>query len=539
MSDAELRTAKKQVIAADTFEHDGIEQVAEKLARWQAWSGDWNNDARFAARIEAVTADQVRQAARRYLTRDNLTVGTFTASPRPSSGKVNALSLRGARVLGRSAYRRWADAATAWGAQNGGIGASDLPTRFTLPNGVVLVVGENHISASAVIEVDSAAGSEFDTPGSSGLAALTQDMLLHGTAAAPGEKWQDALDALGVNVDTWVHVADAGMSAQTLSADEPKAMALLADALQHSAFDADEFGLSKAQLIDDVRAGASDASNVAREALYRMLYPRSSPWAWPADGTVAGLEKVRRADALAFYRAHYAPNDTIIAVTGDVDPRAIQAQVVRLFGTWRRVRVAAGSGLAGPTLPAATRRANAVVPGTTQVDVWAGAPGVSARSDDYDAAQLMNFILGGGSLSSMMLHQAREVDGYVYNIGSRFSESTAGGGPWTMTFAADRADVDRVMAEAAEQMRSLQRAQLSEDELAQYRRLAADAVLTGELSNGGLADDLMEQELLGLGVDHSQQLRRIFDAVTPAQIQAAAQKYLEPDRLTISTAGPP
>jgi predicted Zn-dependent peptidase len=64
-------------------------------------------------------------------------------------------------------------------------------------------------------------------------------------------------------------------------------------------------------------------------------------------------------------------------------------------------------------------------------------------------------------------------------------------------------------------------------------------VITGELSDQGLADELLRDELLGLGLDHAQRLPQIYGAIAPTQIQAAAQKYLHPDALTVSTAGPP
>jgi zinc protease len=176
--------------------------------------------------------------------------------------------------------------------------------------------------------------------------------------------------------------------------------------------------------------------------------------------------------------------------------------------------------------------------GSAQVEVDAGGPGVPVSSPDYDAAKLMNFVLGGDTLIAKMLHQAREVDGYVYNIGSQFTDSPAGGGPWSMEFGARRADVDKVLQEVVEQMRALQTSGISEEDLADYRRLAVDAAVTGQLTNLGLAEDLVHDELLGLGPDYTRRLPQIYGTITPAQIQSAAQKYLMPDRLTISTAGP-
>jgi zinc protease len=538
VSDAELRKGKKQVIASYVYSHDGIEALAQSLARWQAWTGDWRNDARFAARIEAVSAAQIRQFARRYLVSDNLTLGTYTA--RSAAAPVPHTRAHGHRMRARERVAPFAPArlgsraiAAATAVESSPAG----PQRFVLTNGMILIVQENHANPSAVIETSTQAGSAFDPPSAAGLAALTQEMLMRGTTNRPYDKLQSAFDSLALTVNAAISLSDATFSTQMLSADEPKAMALLADILMHPAFDPVDFSQAKEQLIADRRSDRDDPAVVARDALFRMLYPASNPWSRPSVGTPDGLARVYLRDAVGDYRAHYGPNDTVVVVTGDVDADAIRAQVAGVFGNWRRIKSQAIE-LRGPAAQVA-KRIDATVPSAAQVELYAGAPGLPQGATDYDAAQLMNFALGGGSFISKLLHQVRDVDGYVYNIETRFADSAAGGGPWIMTFGANRRDVDKALAESIGQMRTLQRDGVSDAELADYRRLAADAVITGELSDQGLADELLRDELLGLGLDHAQRLPQIYGAIAPAQIQAAAQKYLHPDALTVSTAGPP
>jgi zinc protease len=362
-------------------------------------------------------------------------------------------------------------------------------------------------------------------------------MLMRGTTNRPYDKLQSAFDSLALTVNAAISLSDATFSTQMMSADEPKAMALLADILMHPAFDPVDFSQAKEQLIADRHSDRDDPAVVARDALFRLLYSASNPWSRPSVGTPDGLARVYLRDAVGDYRAHYGPNDTVVVVTGDVDADAIHAQVAGVFGNWRRIKSQAIE-LRGPAAQVA-KRIDATVAGAAQVELYAGAPGLPQGATDYDAAQLMNFALGGGSFVSKLLHQVRDVDGYVYNIETRFADSAAGGGPWIMSFGANRRDVDKALAESIGQMRALQRDGVSDADLADYRRLAADAVITGELSDQGLADELLRDELLGLGLDHAQRLPQIYGAIAPAQIQAAAQKYLHPDALTVSTAGPP
>jgi zinc protease len=536
VGDADLRKAKKQVIAAYVFSHDGIEARAQQLAYWQAWTGDWRNDERYAAKIQAVTAAQVRDAARRYLTVDNLTIGTFTANGgAQASGPGRPTHRFGARVRGPERSNPLARVGAL--ALDAGSATTSMPSRFVFSNGLVLIVQENHANPSAVIATDISAGSAYDLAGRSGLGALTQEMLMRGTTSRSYSKLQSDIDALGTSIDTSIGVPDAGSSMQTLAQDEATAMALLADVLQHPAFEPAEFERARDQLILDRRSAADDAAAVARDKLYAALYPSENPWSRPGGGTIPGLTSVHPADVRTFYRTRYGPNDTVIVVAGDVDAETIRAQVERLFGGWRRVTQPAAH-LAGALPASATRPITTTMTGKSQLEVMAGAAGLSIDAPDHDAAMLMNFILGGESFISKLLHQVRDVDGYVYSIGSRFSQTSVGGGPWTMSFGANPLNVQKAISESVGQMHALQSITLTEDELAEYRRLAVDSAITGELNNDGIATDLTRDERLGRGLDYAARLPSIYAAVTPAQIQAAAQKYLHPDGLVISTAGP-
>jgi zinc protease len=412
-----------------------------------------------------------------------------------------------------------------------------MPSRFVLSNGLVLIVQENHANPSAVITTDTSAGSAYDPAPRSGLAALTQEMLMRGTTSRSYSKLQSDIDALGTSIDTSIGVPDASTSTQTLTQDEPTAMALLADVLQHPSLQADEVERARDQLVLDQRSAAEDAATIAHDKLYDALYPADDPWSRPSQGTIPGLTSIRAGDVRTFYRDRYGPNDTVIVVAGDVDAETIHAQVERFFGSWRRVTQPAAQ-LAGASAAGDTRTITTVMSGKSQVEVMAGSVGLSMDAPDRDAALLMNFILGGESFVSKLLHQVRDVDGYVYSIGSRFSQTSVGGGPWVMSFGANPSSVSKAIDESLGQMRALQNDVLTPDELAEYRRLAIDAAITGELNNEGLASDLIRDERLGRGLDYAQRLPQIYAAVTPAQIQAAARKYLHPDGLVISTAGP-
>src|SRR5262249_16192896 len=162
-------------------------------------------------------------------------------------------------------------------------------------------------------------------------------------------------------------------------------------------------------------------------------------------------------------------NDTVMVVAGDVDAETVHAQVERLLGGWHRVPQDSIH-LPGAAASGDPRTIVSVMAGKSQVDVWVGAPGLVPDHPRPRARVLLGFMVGGQSFVSKLLHQVRDVDGYVYSIGSHFSQTSVGGGPWTMSFGADPRHVHDAIAEVQTQMRTLQDGVLSDAELAEYRR---------------------------------------------------------------------
>jgi len=529
ISAAELSKAKKQVVAGYVFAHDGVESLANELAAWQAFTGDWRNDARYAARINSVSAAQVRAVAAEYLRADHLTVGEYRGSGM-AGGHAQARTAYPANEFGRAALAASASVAASSEATS--------PLRWVLPNGLVLIIQENHANPDVAIAASAAAGSAFDPEDRPGLASLTQEMLLRGTLSRSYGALQTLIDELGVTVQKRLDHSRATYDVEALAGDEPMTMALIADVMRHPAFRSAEVGDAVVQLQGDLRQTRDDPSAVAHDALMRALYPAQNPWSRPVNGTVHGLGRIKVADLRAFYRSHVGPDDSILVVVGDVSTREIRSQVVRLFGEWRRV----GAPQPGPFAPPPQRRAPLTVvnsmPGEAQVQVSIGAPGVSFKSPDVEAALLMNFILGGPSFTSRYLHQIRDVEGLVYGVGSSFAQEQGGAGPWVAQFGADPRNVRRAISDALAIAAQLQRTGVTDDELAQARRLAVDDLVTGELTNTQIADELLRDETLGLGLDYARRLPQIYSAITASQIQAAARAYLHPDAAVTSIAGP-
>jgi len=280
-----------------------------------------------------------------------------------------------------------------------------------------------------------------------------------------------------------------------------------------------------------------DPEAVSERDFYHAALPAGHPYRKVTiDEEVSGVKAMTRDDLIAFHKTRYTPHTLIVAVVGDVRTDDVIAAFTKYFGDWQ------GDSPAALTFPKEITlepvRVVKRIPDKSEVDVCAGyASGLTRTSPDYYAAQIMNMILGGGgALNSRLGDVIRDQHGLAYTVYSSFHAST-GAGPWYATLGVNPANTDKAIALLKTEIARMRDKGVSEQEVRD-----AVAYLTGAHaivleSNSALASELMDAEYFRLGLDAPEQFSARYRAVTQAQVNAAARKYLHPDKLIISIAG--
>jgi predicted Zn-dependent peptidase len=309
------------------------------------------------------------------------------------------------------------------------LGAADKPPpagvripphqRFTLPNGVKLILMPRHdvplIAFDAVIR----GGGRLDPEMRAGVAALTAELLTHGAGQRDAYAFADAVEGAGGNLD-----ADAGVEAitvhgQFLARDRDLMLALLADAILRPRFDAAELDKLRARRIELIKA-AKDSEPQSLIANYgRAMLFAGHPFARPVGGSEASLARIALEDVLAYYHDHFGADRLTLVVAGDFDPAALHAAVVQAFGGMHRAAAPL------PTLPAPRRVSGRRVwlidaPGSAQTYFWIGNVGVSRSFSARAALDVANTAFGG-SFGSMLMKALRTDSGLSYSASAHFS----------------------------------------------------------------------------------------------------------------------
>ncbi|MBI2875439.1 MAG: insulinase family protein [Candidatus Tectomicrobia bacterium] len=409
--------------------------------------------------------------------------------------------------------------------------------RMVLPNGMVLIVRENHANQTVALAGHLKAGSMYDPPDKPGLASLTASLLDRGTEKHTSQEIAEQLDFVGASLNTGAGIEGMNFSAYSLSENFEEVLGLLGEVLLRPAFPEAEIEKVRGEVLSALKQEEDDPGARAGRTLNALLFPPGHPYHHDSSGTEEGVKKIRRDDLLSFYRRHYRPDTSVFVIVGDVSASQVKAQIEKIFASWQAQGERPAFSI--PSVPLSKQPLARVIPmqDKSEVIVRLGHQGISRHNPDYYACTVMNHILGGGNFGSRLMKELREKEGLTYGVYT-FFRASLGEGPWTAYLQVNPRDTQKAIEKVKENLKRLQEKGVSPQELK-----AAQDYLVGRLplsmeSNAGIASTLLSQEVYRLGMDYVERYPALIRSVTPDQIKAMARKYLHPERLTVVVAGP-
>ena len=410
-------------------------------------------------------------------------------------------------------------------------------SRTVLPNGLVLIVRENHANPSIALQGIVKAGAIFDPPGKSGLASFVAAMLDQGTATHSAFEQASAVESLGASLRFEGGSETASFQGNMLSGDLEAVLAALADALRNPVFPPDPTEQIRGELLNEFRIAENNTSSVAARRANELLYPADHPYHYPPAGIESALLAITRDDLTAFHARHYGPDRTVLVLVGDVTASRAAALVEAALGPWARTKNSPSFHVAGAPAPTEPRSMTVSRPGKSQTDVVYALPGVARTAPDFYAVMMMNYVLGGASLSSRLMDSLRDREGLVYGVYSGLM-SGIGAGPFQIRAGTNPANAGRATAAIMEEVSKLHRDGPTEAEMEEAKGYLTGVFPVRLETNAGVAGQLLTAELYGLGLDYIERYPEIVRGVTRDQAHEAARKYLSTKAYALVTAGP-
>ncbi len=408
--------------------------------------------------------------------------------------------------------------------------------RYTLSNGITLIVKENHHAQSVVVRGYLPGGANLDPPDKAGLASFATGAMRRGTKKRTYAEINETIEsvAASVYVNAGRHLLSFG--GKSLSEDFQLLVEIMTDNLLQPIFPAAEVEKLRGQIITDLKELEDDPRSLVRRHFRESLYGPDHPYGRPVNGTPTTVSGLSRAELIDFYhRLH--PQGGAVVVVGDVTGESVYQALDATLGQWWPDHLPPDLSL--PPIPPLTEPARRVhtMENKSQADLILGNVGPHRTADDFYAAYVGDTILGRLGLGGRIGLRVRDTEGMAYYARSSL-HGGLGPGPWFMYAGVNPAGVDKAVDLIRSEIDRFRESLVTDQELAD-----AQAYLTGVLplqmeTNEGVAAILVQMHLYQLGDDYIDRYPDIISAVARADLQAAAQQYLDSELHVLAIAGP-
>ncbi len=411
--------------------------------------------------------------------------------------------------------------------------AAQLAERETLPNGMVVLHSGRHSVPMVSVVMAIKAGSISEPSAKAGLAYLTAALLTEGTQKRTSREISEAIEFVGGSLSASAGADYTTVSLTVLKKDIELGFDLLSDIVLHPAFREEEIARKKTITVNWLIQQNEEPGAVASIAFSRAVFGEH-PYSRQVQGTIETIPSITRQDLVDFHEAHYAANNTIVSVVGDISRDELKLLLNRYFGDWQQAKMGENA------LPAAEKKKGSTVikidKDLTQTNIILGHLGISRGNPDYYAVLVMNYILGGGGFASRLMDNIRDNRGLAYDVHSYFSASRYGGN-FQVGLQTKNESANTAIGEVIREMKRMQTEPVSDKELAD-----AKSYLTGSFplridSNSKIAGFNLAVEYYGLGLDYVDRYPAVINAITKEDILRVAQQYLDPANYILVVVG--
>lgn len=378
-------------------------------------------------------------------------------------------------------------------------------------------------------------GATADPMDRAGLASYTASLLNTGTKTRSAVDIANQLQSIGASVFANAGWDSANVSMQTLTKNLDAALDIYSDVIQNPAFpDAELEQLRRRALVGLIQR--KDNPNAISANVYNtLLYGKNHPYGKSLTGDEASVKSLKKAEIEKFYATYYRPNNATLIVVGNVDAKSIVPKLETTFASWKSGDVPK---VETPSATAFDKPGIYIVdkPGAAQSVVSIGQVGVSRDNPDFFPLQVMNSILGG-QFSARVNMNLREDKGYTY--GARTSWSfRRGAGPFEASADVQTAVTKESVVEFIKELNGIRGSiPVTPEELDYNKQSIIRRFPQGFETVGQISGQLSNLVVYGLSDTYFNDYIPSVNAVTLADVNRVANKYLTPDKMAILIVG--
>jgi zinc protease len=402
------------------------------------------------------------------------------------------------------------------------------PETFTLPNGLTVMVVENHklprVSYSLTMD-----NPPYAEGSKKGVADMTAALMGTGSKHMSKDAFNQEVDQLGANVNVW----GSGASASGLSKYSNRILELMSEAALYPVFTQEEFDKQKAKIVENLKRDEKNVPSIAGRVGGVLVYGKNHPnGEYLSEET---LNNVTLADVQQDYNTYFVPGNAYLVVVGDVKFKDVKKQVTKLFSSWPAGK-APVIAYSDPKDVQYTQVNFVDMPNAVQSEISVyNISNLKMTDKEYFAALMANQILGGGGEGRLFLN-LREAHGWTYGAYSGISGNKHIGS-FSASASVRNTVTDSAVVELLNEIKKMRTELVSEEDLKNAKAKYIGNFVMQIEKPATVARYALLTKTQDLPADFYENYIANISAVTPEDVRAAAQKYFSADNARIVIVG--
>ena len=399
---------------------------------------------------------------------------------------------------------------------------------FTLKNGLRVYVVENHkqpvVSMSLVLDRDPVLEGD-----KAGYVQAAGQMMRTGTTNRSKDQLDEQVDFIGAKLS----FSSTGINASSLKKHLPTLLDLTADALLNPKFTQEELDKIKKQMKANLAQSKDNPDAIASRTRSLVLYGKDHPYG--EITTEQTVDNINLQDIQGYYNTYYKPNIGYLAVVGDITPKEAKKLLNKSFGKWKKGEVKRTK-YELPQRPTQTQVVMVDRPSAVQSVLMLTNPiDMKPGAEDAVAATLMNNILGGG-MDARLFKNLRETHGYTYGAYSGVASDEILG-RFSANASVRNAVTDSAVVEFMNELNKMRNQRVTDEELRDAKAYVMGSFGRGLENPATVAVYAINTARYNLPADYYANYLKMVEAVTAEDVQRAAQKHINPDKMYILAVG--
>lgn len=496
VSEEALTRAKNKIIADYVFDQESVQSQGRQLASDWVATGDPYFSEAYVSKIQEVTRQDLTRVAEKYLTREHMTVAVI--KPPKDSSKAP-------------------------GPAGSTPGVEPEIKKITMPNQMVLLVQRN--TAAPIVEMTFVArgGLRFEPIDKPGLSQFMASLLTKGTKGRSKMQIAETIEDVGGTIGSGSGHNTVSVSVSVLREHFDVGLDLLSDVVLHPTFPQAEIKKQRRETLMAIeKLDENWITEIMR--LFKRHYYHQHPYRNDVIGSSKAVESFSPGEIMDFYEAIMMPNNSVLAIFGDIDPEKVAASVEKAFESFRP-RVLEEPIIATETENIVQDESFEIVNEKTSAAMVVGYNGMTLTDRDRPVVDVIDAVISGIRYPSGWLHDAlRGGDRSLVYLVHAYPSFGVDGGYFGIMAQTTLDNYDAVLETIQGKMALIRERELDPETLERAKAMCITAHELGLERIASQASSAATNEIVGLGYDYDRLYPGFINSVSAAEVLRVAKK---------------